>query len=89
MDTINKIFFLLGNFKKKIYVIFFLILIGSILEFVSLGALIPIISFFVDENNLQFKFLSPFMGENYIFYILIIIFGVFLFKAVYFIILNF
>ena len=53
------------NFKEKnkIFYCYFLILIASGLEFISISAIIPMINLIVDENYQQ-KFLSFFENEN-------------------------
>ena len=53
------------NFKEKnkIFFCYFLILIASGLEFISISAIIPMINLIVDENYQQ-KFLSFFENEN-------------------------
>lgn len=51
-DTLNKIFYLvkISNLKKSYYFIFILTLINFFLELISLGSLIPLITYIVDPE---------------------------------------
>lgn len=52
MTLINKIFFLLGSkLKKKFYLIFFLVLISSLLEMIGIGFVIPIAGLLSDSSE--------------------------------------
>ena len=61
---IKKILNLIYGFSKvEIFLIIIFILIGSIFEILSLGIIIPLISFFTDspENSFIIKYLENFL----------------------------
>ena len=88
METIKKINYIIAGFRKKILLIFFLILFGSFLELLSLGSLVPLVSFFINDRSFDIEFLKKYEGDNFIIYIIFFIFFIFLFKAIYFSFLN-
>ena len=62
---IKKILNLIYGFSKvEIFLIIIFILIGSIFEILSLGIIIPLISFFTDspENSFIIKYLEDFLS---------------------------
>ena len=77
--------------KKKTYIIFFLIMIGTALEILSIGSIIPLISFISNPENFNFvliKNINIFEGKTFLILILIVFF-VYLFKSIFLILINY
>lgn len=89
MNYINKILFLVKDHKKKIYFLTLLIGIGSILELVSLGILVPAISYFLDDKVFYPEIFKIINKEHYIYILLFLIFLIFIFKTIFFLYLNY
>jgi ABC-type bacteriocin/lantibiotic exporter with double-glycine peptidase domain len=99
MSKLLKIFFSLLNYNQKRYLIFIIILsfIAALLEMISLGLLVPLISFLNGENlinNFAFKNISSTINlffnnfNNNIVLVLIFFFAIFVFKTIFFTVLN-
>tara|TARA_A100001015_G_scaffold67609_1_gene74884 strand:- start:3726 stop:5441 length:1716 start_codon:yes stop_codon:yes gene_type:complete len=94
MKELNKV--LNKSQKLKTIVLTIFLFFGMILEVLSLGILIPIITLLLSEDNLiniplikiLFEF-SPFIKENTVLFFSVIILIVFSFKSVYLIYLNY
>ena len=71
MTTINSIWQILDRKKKKQFLgLFFLLLVGSILEIMSIGMILPVLTFLAQDLNtinLEIKIFSNFLGflSNY------------------------
>jgi len=90
LSFFKKISFILGNKNKlKAYFIITLMLMGALVEVVSLGMVIPLVSSISDRDYLNnIFFLIYFKSENKILILFIVIIFIFLFKTLFFIILN-
>ncbi len=97
MNTIKKLSYLLSNKqKKKLLILFFIILFISLFDLLSIGLILPILIFFVDQNFLEneyiillisnFKFLNQ---NNFIFYALLSLLIIFVTKTILHIALNY
>ena len=88
MNYIKKIFFFIKDYKKKVYLLFFLIAAGSLLELVSLGILIPVMSYFLGEKFFYIENFYYFKKDDYIYFLLFFILSIFTFKVIFFLYLN-
>jgi ABC-type bacteriocin/lantibiotic exporter with double-glycine peptidase domain len=88
MSYLTKIFFLIKDYKKKIYLLFFLVGVGSILELISLGILIPVISYFLGDKVFYIENFYNFKKDDYIYFLLLFILLIFTFKIIFFLYLN-
>lgn len=88
MSYLTKIFFLIKDYKKKIYLLFFLVGVGSILELISLGILIPVISYFLGDKVFYIENFYYFKKDDYIYLLLLSILLIFTFKIIFFLYLN-
>lgn len=94
INTINKLFFLLNKSHiKKIVFLIFLLIVGMILEVISLGILFPVLKTILGEeqnylSNLL-KNISFFNSPNFDFYLLGILLLIFVFKTCYLSFLNY
>jgi ABC-type bacteriocin/lantibiotic exporter with double-glycine peptidase domain len=89
MNYLNKILFLVKDYKKKIYLLTLLIGIGSILELASLGILVPTISYFLDDKVFYPEIFNTIDKEYYIYILLSLIFFIFISKTFFFLYLNY
>jgi ABC-type bacteriocin/lantibiotic exporter with double-glycine peptidase domain len=87
--NLKKIFFLTKDYKKKVYFLLFLTTVGSALELLSLGILIPLISYFSGNKFFFIESFFYFKNEEYIYFLLFIIFIIYFFKIIFFIYINF
>ena len=95
--TIKKLIFLLNEQQKtKLIILFFVIFFISLFDLLSIGLILPILIFFLDENFLNNKFLSILMDNltflnqnNFIFYALSTLFIIFVSKTFFHIFLNY
>ena len=87
--NLKKIFFLTKDYKKKVIFFLFLITIGSALELLSLGILLPLISYFSGDKFFFIENFFSFKTEEYIYFLLFIVFIIYFFKIIFFIYLNF
>ena len=87
--NLKKVFFLTKDYKKKVYFLFFFITVGSALELLSLGILLPLISYFSGDKFFFIENFFSFKSEEYIYFLLFIIFIIYFFKIIFFIYLNF
>lgn len=88
MDYLKKIFFFIKDYKKKVYLLFFLIAAGSLLELVSLGILIPVMSYFLGDKFFYIENFYYFKKDDYIYFLLFFILFIFTFKVIFFLYLN-
>lgn len=88
MDYLKKIFFFIKDYKKKVYLLFFLIAAGSLLELVSLGILIPVMSYFLGDKFFYIENFYYFKKDDYIYFLLFFILFIFTFKIIFFLYLN-
>ena len=64
-NTCSKIFFLIGEKKLRLFIIFSISLLISFMEMLSIGLIIPIIAFIFDNNFIiQLKKHIPFLDLN-------------------------
>jgi ABC-type bacteriocin/lantibiotic exporter with double-glycine peptidase domain len=88
MNYLKKIFFFIKDYKKKVYLLFFLIATGSLLELVSIGILIPVMSYFLGDKFFNFENFNFLKKEEYIYFLLFFILFIFIFKIIFFLYLN-
>jgi ABC-type multidrug transport system fused ATPase/permease subunit len=88
-NTCSKIFFLIGEKKLRLFIIFSISLLISFMEMLSIGLIIPIIAFIFDNNfiiqlkkHIPFLDLNSFTNEYIIFLLIIFIFIVFFIKFI-------
>ena len=91
-----KIFFQLLNIKEKkeFSLLIFLMTIGTLLEAISLGLLIPLFNSVINQNYIdhlstQWGFIKLIDSSNFIIYLIIFLFAVYSFKYSYNIFVNF
>jgi ABC-type bacteriocin/lantibiotic exporter with double-glycine peptidase domain len=89
MSNLKKLFYLIKDYKKKIYILTLLIGVGSILELASLGILAPVISYFLDEKVFYPEIFKNIDKEYYIYILLSAIFLIFILKTIFFLYLNY
>ena len=83
MSNLKKLFYLIKDYKKKIYFLTLLIGIGSILELASLGILVPAISYFLDGKVFYPEIFNTIDKEYYIYILLSVIFLIFISKTIF------
>jgi len=98
IDSIKKIdFLILNSHRNKFIVLIFLVFIGMILEVISLGAIIPVISNLLDpeliKENKFFSEIINFIGikehKDVVFFFLSVLIIIYVFKTIYLVFLNF
>lgn len=89
MSNTKKLFYIIKDYKKKIFILTFLISIGSILELASLGILAPVISYFLDDKIFYPEIFKTIDREYYIYILLSLIFLIFILKTIFFLYLNY
>jgi ATP-binding cassette, subfamily B, bacterial PglK len=98
MNELNILFeFLSRNQKKKLIILFFLLLIGMLLEIIGLGILLPIISVILDFEKFEYyiesyevlAFLMKFNYNQIVTYSLGLIILIYFLKNIFLIFLNF
>ena len=94
INVVKRFFFLLPKkLHKKILLISFCIFVNSILEFLSIGSIIPVMQSFFnssDTNNLLFKFVPQnTSSDRLLVYSLILFVSIFFFRSLFNIVLNF
>ena len=97
MNTFKKLSKLLNkNQKNKLFILFFIILFISLFDLLSIGLILPILIFFVDQNFLNNKYIILIIenleflnNDNFIFYALLSLLIVFLTKTILNIGLNY
>ena len=88
IDYLKKIFAILENSdKRKFKIIIFLIFIAMILENLSIGIFIPLISALFGNNILD-NYINLSGSENYVIYILSLTIIIFFVKNIYLILIN-
>ena len=79
--------------KYKFILFFFLILLNSLLEFISLGSLIPVIESLLNKDSMTIKILREFSinisSDNFFIYGLVFFLCTFFLRSFFFIFLNF
>lgn len=86
--NLKKIFFLSIDYKVKVYFLLFLIATGSALELISLGILVPLISYFSEGKFFYLENFFPYNKEKYIFFFLFFILIIYFIKIIFFVFLN-
>ena len=95
IDIIQKIFFLVGKkLKRKIFFLFFVLLLITLTELLSLGLIIPLIKALIEDNQnfAFFEFLQKFQfidSDNLISFTFLLILIVFFIKFVFFTVFTF
>ena len=95
IDIIQKIFFLVGKkLKRKIFFLFFVLLLITLTELLSLGLIIPLINEMIEDNQnfAFFEFLQKFQfidSDNLISFTFLLILIVFFIKFVFFTVFTF
>ena len=93
MNYYNKINYLLSSsHKKELFYLSFLLIIGVILEMLSLGILVPLINFLTDSNSVL-KFQNHFnlnnlTYSNFIILSMLVLFSIYLVKTFFLVYLS-
>lgn len=96
METLKKIIAVLEkNHKKKLYLLVFLMVLSMFFEILSLGSILPVLTFFTDPekvinylNHYNLNFNINIKKDNYIFVFFILILLLFFIKILFLVFLN-